>query len=696
MALQELLDQLDGQDLSAEQYRKLHEIRQLAEKRGLILDPTAQPNVRKEKIQQGRRPEKTFADSATEFLSRDVPEIGAATAGGMAGAQQAARLPLPGMLKPIGIVAGGVAGATAGLTALRSGRKSLEQGRPVSLDELLAEGQRSGAEAAVGESLGVGARLLGKGYQSGRRAFLSGRTGTPEELQVFNQAKDMGVHLRPADVTLSPTALRTEQYARETQAGSDLFRKRDILNQDNFKQAFDRELSDTVASKVTPQERGALVKDLIEGRAIPEFQELARRGYDHLRQITGGEKVVLPTQSLALAQDLAGSISAKANRKNYAIAEEILDALGQRGATTGLVIKRVETEGRPALMIPNPTFTPGEPFSVRPAIPSQLHKLEVRQNMEQGNVSEGQVLAKPLDFMEAHAIRSRLGELSATGETLPGPAQEVATQLWKALGHEMEQGALKYRDKTGIPVDKLWRQADDLVKKEGHELFDANVISKLLKANPEDVVKETFKPNGLTEVQLVVKALGRIKDEPGLEQWRRGVLEHLWEGGIVKTGVKRGEFSGSVLADEAMKYGEPTLKEALGPIYPRFKTFLNVASHMDPKGAGGFGMSLKEKGLLISAPLAGLGGSLLSGSPWPFVGAAGAMGTWLIGTHHLAKIMNDPRQASKLLNVMQSKPGSEVWTRALGQLGGIEAGEKAFPRPIQSGQLQQAPVQGQP
>ena len=666
MALQELLDQLDGQDLSAEQYRKLHEIRQLADKRGLILNPTAQPNVRNEQLRQARLPEKTFADSATEFLSRDVPEIGAATAGAMAGAQQAARLPLPGLLKPLSIVAGGVTGATAGLTALRSGRQSLEQGQPVSFDQLMAEGQRSGAEAAAGEGLGAGARLLGKAYRSSRQAFLSGRTGTPEELQVFNQAKDMGVHLRPADVTLSPTALRTEQYARETQAGSDLFRKRDVLNQDNFKQAFDRELSDAVASKVTPQERGALIKDLIERRAIPEYQELARRGYDQLRQVTGGEKVVLPTESFALAKELAGSVTAETNPKAAGIIQKVLGQLGQRGPTTGLNVKRISSDE------------------------GVLQGLRVREK------SETPSIARPLDFMEAHDIRSMLGELSYTGETLPGKAKGIASKLWSDLGHEMEQGALKYRDKTGIPVDKLWRQADDFAKKEGHELFDANVISKLIKANPEDVVKETFKPNGLTEVQLVVKALGRIKDEPGLEQWRRGVLEHLWEGGIVKTGVKRGEFSGSVLADEAMKYGEPTLKEALGPIYPRFKTFLSVASHMDPKGAGGFGMSLKEKGLLISAPLAGLGGSLLSGSPWPFVGAAGAMGTWLIGTHHLAKIMNDPRRTSKLLNVMQSKPGSEVWARALGQLGAIETGEKAFPRPIQSGQLQQAPAPGQP
>ena len=151
MAFQEMLDELEQEDLSADQYRKLHEIRQLAEKRGLILNPNAQPNARREQLQQGRKPETTFADSATEFLSRDVPEIGAATAGGMAGAQQAARLPLPGMLKPIGIAAGGAIGATTGLTALRSGRQSFEQGSPVSFDQLMAEGQRSGTESAMGE-----------------------------------------------------------------------------------------------------------------------------------------------------------------------------------------------------------------------------------------------------------------------------------------------------------------------------------------------------------------------------------------------------------------------------------------------------------------------------------------------------------------------------------------------------------------
>ena len=338
MGFAETINELEQYDLSPEQMRKIATIKDLASKRGLI-NPNAQPNARRESLVQAPAPEKTFAESVTDFATKDVPEIGAATVGGMAAASRVAALPLPGMLRPIATGLAGIGGATAGLMTLRGGRQMVEHGGPLRLDQIIDEAQRSGMEATTGEAIGAVPRLLGRGYRVGKQALLAGRAAQPEELKIFEQAKEMGVHLRPADVTLSPGALRTEQTLRGTQAGADVFKKRDMLNQENFERAYSTQLADTVASRITPQERGQLLKDVIEGRAIPEYQEMARRGYDGLRQITDGEKVVIPKESFALAQELANSVTVDTNPKAAGIIKKVLDQVGQPGKQTGLTVK---------------------------------------------------------------------------------------------------------------------------------------------------------------------------------------------------------------------------------------------------------------------------------------------------------------------------------------------------------------------
>ena len=121
------------------------------------------------------------------------------------------------------------------------------------------------------------------------------------------------------------------------------------------------------------------------------------------------------------------------------------------------------------------------------------------------------------------------------------------------------------------------------------------------------------------------------------------------------------------------------LKAGLGPVYPRYQKFLDVAAHMDPKTASGQGVSLIDKGILLTAPLAGVGSAIMTGSPYPLVASAGAMGTWLIGTHHFSKILNDPKQAEKLLRVMRASPATHAWTRAVGQLAAIETSRSLNP-----------------
>ncbi len=749
MALSDTIADLEGEELSADQYRKLQEIKRLAVEKGYLksINPAAQPNRRNETIQQAPESGRTFADHATDFITKDVPEIGAATAGSMLGAQRAAGLPLPGILRPIGVAAGGALGAVSGLMAMRGGRQIAEQGRPLSLDQLLGEAKRSGIEGATGEALGQVPRLLGGAYRAGKRSLLAGRAATPDELKIFDDAAEIGVHLRPADVTKAPAALRAEQTLRGTQAGSGMFSKTDLLNQKNFERAYREQITDVVASRATPEERGKLIQDVIERKAIPEYQEMARRRFDELRQVTGGEEVVLPRESFELLKELEHSITAQATPRAAAILKRVREQISKPGMQTGVsVSKEMGT-------VPGLPYMAGMKVKSTSTVPGEMPTTGLQVKARRGEISaEDQAIedlggkpaeapllglkikktsegtevpittglkvaprmettpdtkqlakltvettsrlpdkARPLDFMQAHDVRSLLGEFGATGETLPKKAQGIANRLWEVLGHEMELGALKFKEKTGVPVDHLWRKADAFVKEQGHELFGANVITQALKATPEDVVTATFKPGGITEVKRIMQALKTTDDTTALEQWQRGVLERLWEEGVVKTGARRGEFSGTAFADAVAKYGEPTVKEALGDSFPRFQKFLRIAADMDPKSASGYGVSLVDKGIVVTAPLFGIGGSFLHGTMMPMVAATATAGTWLIGTHHLSKILNDPKRAGALLRVVRSEPGTEVWSRAVGQVLGVEMGEAVMPQRIDHGQLQPAP-----
>jgi len=725
MAFEETLAELEGLDLTEDQYRKLQEVKRLAQEKGYLksINPAAQPNPRNEQIRQ------TPAPPSMDFLTQDLPDIGAATAGGMAGAQYAAKLPLPGILKPIGVGIGGVIGATGGLTALRGARTSIDQGTPVSLDQIIAEAKQSGIEAGTGEAAGGALRLLGRGAKGLTRMALAGRKGTPDELKTFSSALDKGVSLRPADVTGSSGAMRIEQSLRQTQGGSDIFKKRDMLNQKNFEQAYNTELADTVASRMDSQERGQLIRDVIQHRVIPEYQEMARKQASKLTDITGNKPIIYPDQTFQVARELLDSIRADANPRLRGVAKKIMEMVSQPGMQTGLKVRRA-TE-----TLPGSSRLTGLSTKVTSSVPGEVPTTGLKVATKRGQISpedqaledlggkqamapleglkitkmsEGastdiptglkvapryeeipgkDVLAglkaevtsrlpdrpKHLTFAEAHEVRSLLGELGQYGEALPGKAAGQAREMRRILGLEMEQGALKFQQSTGVPLVPAWKRLDQLVREEGHELFDANVITKTLKATPEDVVRETFKPGNLTEVQQIIKALKRTDDPEALNQWRRGVLEHLWSGGTLKTGARRGEFSGSALADEIAKYDPKVVKAALGDAYPKFAEFLAVASRMDPKSSTGMGMGLIDKGLLFAAPVAGITGALLHQDMWPMVGAGVAGASYLIGTRQLAKMLNNPKSSEKLLQAMRAKPGTEVWSRALAQLAAIEA-----------------------
>lgn len=696
-------------------------------------NPVPIPNPKQEILRQAPESPPSWRQGLSQTIEPVLhygPEIAGGVYGGMRGAAGGAAIaPFLGPLAPaapiIGGLAGAVLGGTSGRLAGRGMTSALGIQPPPAADEVIQEVRHAVPENLAGEGLG---QLLRGGVVLGgmaKRRFLRGADPTPAQLATFDEAAQHGITIRPADLTEGVAATRIERTLRGTQGGSDIFRRTDLRN----RKAFEAMLTDDMAQQsaaMSPSQRGELIQSVLEGRQIPQYQEQARRHYDELRHITAGEKVVLPKESFALVQELERSVSAQVQPKASGLIAQIKDQLGQPGPVTGLSVTKRSTElpgaeyltglnVRQTSRIEPPPMVTGLTVKGRYGTPSAeaqaiedlggkeaekpLLGLQVRRKSEQelpdlttglkvsphyerapgetkvtglsvDTQSRAPLRPRPLDFSEAHAIRSLLGELGATGETLPGRTQGIANTLWKMLGHEMEQGALTFQQKTGVPLLEKWRAADRFVKKEGHEVFDSAVIKGLLKANPEDVVRSTLKENGITEAHRVAQALR--SDPEALGVYRAGVTQELMRRAV---NPQTGELTGQAFFKQANVIGEDALKAVYGDRWPTMQKFLRIAKDVDPRSASGQGISLVDMGLLVWVPASSIAGAVASGSPYPVVGSLAGATAWLIGTRHLAKILNDPKRSGHLLRAMSVKPGTEGYVRAAGQLLATTAGE---------------------
>src|SRR3990167_514693 len=416
--------------------------------------------------------------------------------------------PFLGPLGPVAPVVGGMAGAVLGGTSGRLAGRGLTTVTglqpPPSADEVIRHVQAAVPENLAGEGLG---QFLRGGLAVGglaKRRFLRGADPTPEQLATFDDAARHDITIRPADLTENVAATRVERTLRATQGGSDIFRRTDLQNRKAMEAMLTNDMAQQSAA-MTPSQRGELIQSVLEGKQIPQYQKIARQNYDELRHITAGDKMVLPKESFALVQNLEQSVSAQTHPKVAGLIAQIKDQLGQPGQVTGLSVSKRSTElpgterltglnvRQTSRIEPPPAVTGltvkgryGPPAADAPAAEAPLLGLQVRRKSEQAlpdmttglkvspryeqrpgdtaltgltvdTQSRAPLRPRPLGFSEAHTIRSLLGELGSTGETLPGRTQGIANNLWKMLGHEMEQGARTFQLKTGVPLVNKWR-----------------------------------------------------------------------------------------------------------------------------------------------------------------------------------------------------------------------------------------------
>src|SRR6185295_5629175 len=335
--------------------------------------------------------------SEPSFFSKPVenivePVLGAtgALAGGMAGAP----LGMPGML------AGGALGYAGGAALARPIGVATGEMKPSSsaLDELKKTGNlilEGGAFEAGGRLLGKGADLALKGGKSLLRGLIAGqvRPMTPEQQLIVNTTKEMGVNLRPSELTQSDVAAQVEQNARRSLYGRGKFQKLDDENSANLVHFYDTLAEKSWGQSQTPEQLGQLVQQAVRGEVVPDVTAVNRGLFQILSRQTGDAPIVSSVQSLPRARELAEKFDEKVFPKSHEIAKNIEEILSQTGTTSGLPIA-------------------GKAESTR--------------------------IPKDLTFTQALDARSKLLELSRTGELMSSREEYVAKNLANTIDDAME------------------------------------------------------------------------------------------------------------------------------------------------------------------------------------------------------------------------------------------------------------------
>jgi hypothetical protein len=505
--------------------------------------------------------------------------------------------------------------------------------------------------------------------------------------------------------------------------GRGKFKQVDLENDRAFQNAVEGYADNLFGQARSPQETGALIQAAIKDEEIPQWRMVTRGLYRRLGEQTNHEPIVLTAEIYPKVKKLAEGLDEKLFPQAKALANKVEQEMSQAGPVTGLEVKTNMEQLKKA--IPGKTTVDKQIEPIESLIPDRsrvnikqdvvpgienvggikapdekqlkgIHTDTTWQKIQTGeqltgmrastqyqeipagermiglNVklkSEAPRQARALNFLEAHDLRSFLLDIRRTGEALPDRVQSMAGELAHDLDQAMAKGSLKYASATGKPVYQDWRVANESTKI-GHEIFDGAVIKQALSRNPEDVVSVAFKKDALTETQRLRHVL---QNHPETWQaYQRASLETLFK----SAQMEGAGISGHLFASQAEKIGPAVLKETFGSEYQNIKNFIEIGKKMDmrPVKGDGPGLLWTELGMYLSVPSAAIGGVLASGSVWPLAGAVGTLSTYLWTTRHLSEMLNNKKTAPLLLQLMEMKPGTELFARTANQLAARYAG----------------------
>jgi hypothetical protein len=505
--------------------------------------------------------------------------------------------------------------------------------------EHLYEGAWAEAGGRVINSALLGAKEF---VRSTIRGLIAGQVKpiSQEQQLIVDTAKQMGLSLRPSEVTGRDAAAKLEGFARRSIIGSKHFQKFDEENAKYLVQFYDEFAERSWGAHQSQQELGRLIQDAVKGRVIPDTQAVNKGLFQALARDTKDAPIVSSSDILPRARELQNAFPIDLFPKSHSIAARIAEIVSQPGPTTGLKVSKGEAvsgmEGR-------------------------------RPQLNVKTLSDAPRQSRDMNFMEAHDARSLLLELTRTGEVLSSRERNVAGNLAASLDRAMEAGAKKFDQINGTSVYKDWRAANESIKI-SHELFDSAIIKKALSATPEDVASIAFSKNAITETDRVMQAIGQ--DSIAKNAYRQSAFKEL-----LRRSSHDGILDPSAMAKNAYGksgVGEEVMNKTFGELAPQMRQFLTAASKMNITTAmpntktGQTGSPWIEQGMLISAVTAPV--TAAAGSPGVAALQLAGTGAYYISMNQFAKLVNSPRGLNLLTRAIELKPKTREGARVGGLL----------------------------
>lgn len=164
------------------------------------------------------------------------------------------------------------------------------------------------------------------------------------------------------------------------------------------------------------------------------------------------------------------------------------------------------------------------------------------------------------DWKTVQSIRSELNSRIATSDAAmkmaqPGAKFQSSTEagVYKQLRKALDKDITTFAEQTGGDVKESFDLANAFYK-EGKLVYNAPAIRRMLSSNPEKIVDMIFRPKGGSEVDLVIKAIGK-------ESFNK-TLKPAFTKRLLDTGEI---FSPKSLQTNIKKYGDEILAKVYSP-----------------------------------------------------------------------------------------------------------------------------------
>jgi len=539
---------------------------------------------------QAERPEQTTVSGVYNKYVKPAAEMGGLTAGGIIGAAAGA---------PGGVTAavGGVAGAGLGYASVKNAERRIDDfinkftgENPQSLPEAWKISPETASkdigfwkdvmnetlatandvrEGAVIEMMGQSAgKVIGTGLQKLSAPYA--KQMTPENQYYRSIAREYGVQPTPADVTQSKSLGLFESMMEKSITASDYITKFRLKEQ--LKPLTD-EAQKLIDNGAPPESINMVgrriytdVTDFLENQA-----NLKGDALNYMRaQIIARLGTDLPFESIGLTgKELLKAKSFDAFRKAQQLYSEVgnslpkdatytVPSLSQKAKEILAIKEKLPNQDRKMMAMLNwaskEKNVPDEILRKLDELPETLR--------EQFLMDFGDEFVVKRDWATLQEFRSDLYNLIQKEDAMYGAGQYgqkgVATKeagVYKQLRQALDKDLENIASAEGGNAWEAFQAANFFYREDFKGVYAKNTIKKIAAANPEKLVDLAIKPNGITEIKLLKKALG----PDGFNGIKEGFTNKLL--GAVKHDI----FEPKFLRANLIKYGDETLKEIYGP-----------------------------------------------------------------------------------------------------------------------------------